>query len=278
VSDLSPDARRLLQKARADLSPGESDVVALRAAVSARIAAGGAMSGGGEAHGAGGTPPGASGSFGWFGGTAGKVVGAILLAGAVGGVAGWASHRFAPPAMALPPVVSAAAPPSRAPMPGGVDPVRDPGPQAIPVEQLAVAPPLHVGKVHRPRAAPPKEPEAREEAREEQNEPPVVAQPAAAPSEGAASLALETQLLREAQASLDHGDPDGALARVHQHELRFPRGTLVEERLVLRVLALCALGRTEAARAAARQVQQSAPDSPHLAGLRSSCVGADLAR
>jgi hypothetical protein len=93
-------------------------------------------------------------------------------------------------------------------------------------------------------------------------------------AEVADSLAEEVRLLRDARAALDRGDPSRALVSLDAHASRFLHGTLYEERLATRVLALCAMGRIEAARVAAEELERAAPRSPHLGRVRASCIGA----
>jgi hypothetical protein len=100
---------------------------------------------------------------------------------------------------------------------------------------------------------------------------------APAPASSPPSLGGEIGLVSAARDDLARGDGASALQHLREHELRFPNGTLREERLALRILALCALGRKDAARAAARDFARSAPDSPHRMAIRASCAGADFA-
>ncbi len=86
------------------------------------------------------------------------------------------------------------------------------------------------------------------------------------------SLGAETSLLERARAALSRGDAPGALALLDQHEQSFPGGALVEERLATRVFALCSLGRrADAARTAARLLELS-PASPLRARVLDSCA------
>lgn len=87
------------------------------------------------------------------------------------------------------------------------------------------------------------------------------------------SLSQEIALLRSARAALDRRDAARALALLDQHRALYPLGTLQQEQLVTRVLALCVLGRDSEARAAARELKRAAPRSPHLARIRASCAG-----
>jgi hypothetical protein len=95
---------------------------------------------------------------------------------------------------------------------------------------------------------------------------------AARPGAPADSLAEEVNLLRSARVALDRGDGAQALRLLDAHEARFQRGTLYEERLASRVLALCAVGRIDAARTTAQELERAAPRSPHLPRVRASCI------
>jgi uncharacterized protein HemY len=96
--------------------------------------------------------------------------------------------------------------------------------------------------------------------------------PAARPGAPADSLEEEVNLLRSARVALDRGDGAQALRLLDAHEARFQRGTLYEERLASRVLALCAVGRIDAARKTAQELERAAPRSPHLPRVRASCI------
>jgi len=92
-----------------------------------------------------------------------------------------------------------------------------------------------------------------------------------APQHGPAedrSLSRELAIIRSANAALTDHDGRTALALVDQHLALFPSGRLSQERLVLRALALCALGRNADARAAAQELARIAPRSPHWLRLR----------
>jgi hypothetical protein len=89
------------------------------------------------------------------------------------------------------------------------------------------------------------------------------------------SLPAELSLLRSARAALEGGDASGALTLLDSYARSYPHGTLQEEMLASRVLALCALGRVEEARGSARRLELIAPRSLHLAQVRASCVAHD---
>jgi hypothetical protein len=60
---------------------------------------------------------------------------------------------------------------------------------------------------------------------------------------------------------------------IDQHRARFPNGTMVEERESERIVVLCALGRTDEARAAASAFLRDRPRSPLAGRVRASCGG-----
>jgi hypothetical protein len=100
-------------------------------------------------------------------------------------------------------------------------------------------------------------------------EPPTVPSPPAIPS----TLSEEAALLQSAQRALAGKDPDQALLVLADHERRFANGALREERQVARILALCALGRVEGARALALAFVAASPRSLLIPRVQSSCVG-----
>jgi hypothetical protein len=90
------------------------------------------------------------------------------------------------------------------------------------------------------------------------------------------ALAAEIALVRKARAALDAGDARAALGLSTQHSARFPGGVLAQEAAVIRVLALCEMGRAAEAGAIARHLEQTSKRSPHLDRLRGSCARAAL--
>lgn len=85
-------------------------------------------------------------------------------------------------------------------------------------------------------------------------------------------LAGELLLIQRAQRALARGDGAEALDAVDAHARAYPRGRLTEERDAARVLALCALGRADASRAAAARFIARHPDSPQAARVRGACA------
>ncbi len=87
-----------------------------------------------------------------------------------------------------------------------------------------------------------------------------------------AAPSVELSLLRQAQAARRGGQPGRALELAHEHAEKYPHSRLWAERETLRVLALCDLGRVDAARRSAAQLQYLW-SSPLRATLNASCVG-----
>jgi len=75
----------------------------------------------------------------------------------------------------------------------------------------------------------------------------------------------DVALVRAAYDALRAGAAARALATVDEHARKHPRSALAPEREATRVLALCALGRTAAARAALDRYRAAFPPSPRLA-------------
>lgn len=93
-----------------------------------------------------------------------------------------------------------------------------------------------------------------------------------------ASLASDDEVafVRRAQKALRNGDAAWALALMRTLDEQLPRGALLTERNVTRVLALCQLGRTDEARAVAERTLRSDRGSGVYAGrLAASCVRSD---
>jgi hypothetical protein len=63
------------------------------------------------------------------------------------------------------------------------------------------------------------------------------------------------------------------LALLDDHRARFPGSALSPERDAERIFALCAAGRTSAARSAAASFLASHPSGPLASRVRSSCGG-----
>jgi hypothetical protein len=112
-----------------------------------------------------------------------------------------------------------------------------------------------------------------------QNEAPVMAEsaapaPALAPSTPSVAGDLETEvhLLERARSALG-ADPGAALALAAEHARRFPGGALGQEREIIAVTALVALGRRPEAQARAASFLERFPGSPYRARLESLGLG-----
>ena len=280
MTDLSPEAKDLLRQARAAFSPTDGRLAAVRDALKTQL-----------------PPPNATpitsgpvsgiaarvlSAAGW---SAGQVIGTAVLIGALGagGVTAWLATRSTPAApepmgMAAQ-VDSQSVPLSAEGAPQSDVPVMS---LSVPTTQaLADVPPAWKSvAAARDRARAAARAKSKTEAsRETPSDPPPSPAPVAtfasnpgpteAPSD---SLAEEVSMLRGARAALDRGEAAQALRLLDAHETRFHRGTLYEERLAARVLALCALGRIDAARSTAQELAHAAPQSPHLSRVRASCI------
>lgn len=89
----------------------------------------------------------------------------------------------------------------------------------------------------------------------------------------ARGLAAERALLDVARTALASGDLDTALAASERHAKEYPTGSLVEEREVIAVKGLAALGRREEAQARARAFEKRFPGSLSLRAVRNAAFG-----
>ena len=81
-------------------------------------------------------------------------------------------------------------------------------------------------------------------------------------------LAQEVAILSRASSALHSGRPAAALMALAEHQQKFPRGILTQERTAARIQALCALGRTTEARA---ELARLSSKSPLKARARQAC-------
>jgi hypothetical protein len=103
--------------------------------------------------------------------------------------------------------------------------------------------------------------------------PPTVEHSAPAPSRHPTDgLSAELALLRQAHEARRAGQPERALELAREHAKKYPHSQMWAERETLRVLALCDLGRVDAARRSAASLQYLW-SSPLRATLNASCVG-----
>lgn len=82
----------------------------------------------------------------------------------------------------------------------------------------------------------------------------------------------ETNALREAHAELRAGHGAKALQLLDEQLLRFRGGTLEQERVATRVLALCQLGLRAEAQEALAALERTFPASPLLSRVRAACA------
>ncbi len=83
------------------------------------------------------------------------------------------------------------------------------------------------------------------------------------------TLSDELSLLAQAQQALRDGAPALALSHAAQHRERFPRGSLREERFGIEALARCAMGHDASEVVAA--LARLSPSSPLLGRVRTAC-------
>src|SRR6478735_7819485 len=91
------------------------------------------------------------------------------------------------------------------------------------------------------------------------------------PARARDGLGEEVALLSRAETELHAGRPEKALTALAEHQRKFPRGALAEERTAARFQALCALGRTDEANAQLRQLLHISPNSPLEERARQAC-------
>ena len=95
--------------------------------------------------------------------------------------------------------------------------------------------------------------------------------PQKVPARSGDGLAEEVALLSRAETELRAGRPAKALLALAEHQRKFPRGALAEERTAARIQALCALGRNDEANAQLRQLMHISPNSAHEERARQAC-------
>jgi len=137
---------------------------------------------------------------------------------------------------------------------------------SAPESTPAVAPtPAVAAPAPAPRAAAPLEPIQKPEASAPVEPPRSASAPSSKPN---SRLAEEVEILSRATSALHAGRAEDALAAAAEHQKKFPRGLLSEERRSARAQALCLLGRTSEAK---RELDHMAPGSPHAARARQRC-------
>ncbi len=94
----------------------------------------------------------------------------------------------------------------------------------------------------------------------------------ALPQTPESELEAEASRLARAQAEIRAGHPAGALEALDEHGAGANDGVLGQERVAARILALCALGRKDEARAEAQRFLSAFPRSPVAERVRTSCA------
>ena len=297
MSDMSDEARTLIELARDAHDPGDDDRVRVRAALASRI---GVAAGLGLAAGLGaaakttattataGVGAGAGLTAGAVGAGAGvlKVIGAALIVSATLGAGAAAVHHARRAPVARVAVAEKASPPSprqkttaasTAATPGAataaapaalpaappqvVEPASDPGPQSTKVDPSDGRPTVS-SEAKKLLPAPALVPAPKAGPREAAG---VRAAPAPRPSGPA--VADEASLFHDGIVALRSGQPARALVLFDFHARLYPHGVLAEEREAERALALADLGRTTEARAAIDRFLQAHATSPLAARL-----------
>ncbi len=87
------------------------------------------------------------------------------------------------------------------------------------------------------------------------------------------SMQPELHLVRQTLTALRDQNPQQALIWLEEHAQRFPRGSMVRERLGLRVVALCAAGQLESGRREQAAYLQKDNQSPLAKRVRAACGG-----
>lgn len=249
MKPLSRDSRSLVEAARAAANPSAAVRDRVRARVMTAVLAGGGVAAAAplvEAAVKSAAAPALAGkSAAYAAGTPGLgkaiLIGALLGLGAVSTAELVVSKRAPPPPDTPPARVVAQASPPPAP----------------------VVPPVEAAPREAPRAEPPP---ARVEPRPAASAAPTV------------SLREEVAILKDAQRAIRAGETDRAMELLDTHARRFAGGSLKEERLAARAIALCEAGRTAEARRAAAQFFAEASVSPLEERVRASCKDAMASR
>jgi hypothetical protein len=256
-----PQIRTALEQARADL-PGPDALARLAARLPL-----------GPGPGPSGAPPNGAAAGGGGAGAAGAASSAPMLSSiAIGAAAGVVASSLL--WIADPDVLK---PPERpdAPAPALVASAEPPRP-SVSASEPEIRAPVSAAPKKAP-AAPPAPPAAREQK--------VIASPAEAVStagvdpgssvSGAAPAGeneTEASLLTRAQAQMG-SNPGGALSLADRHRALFPKGNMVQERELIAVSALVALGRTAEARSRAEAFIAAHPQSAHRRRLSALVPG-----
>ncbi|MEZ4437609.1 MAG: hypothetical protein R3B72_00850 [Polyangiaceae bacterium] len=245
TSELDPELRSLIDDARGAELPDQGVQARVHDKLAVRLAAAGAAAGATAA------------TQGLAAASSLKLLGISLLAmGVTFGGLELASRSTAPPTASLPAASSTA--------------VSSMGARSAPVAPAATAIRVAAPSASAaPGAEPPSEATVRVEPRPVATT--LASSAAAEPGEPVDALAEELGALRDARARLADGDAAGCLARLDAYEAK-GGGSLGQERALLRIMALCRLGRQVEASALADRLRRAAPESPAVARLAGTCA------
>ncbi len=244
MTELSRDARAIIDAARDAESPPPHARDKIRAAILAGIATSGAKA----ATAGSATTATVSTSAAWLKIAIPFFIAATVATGLVAsGV--FSSDAVRTPTPPLPQGRGSVEPPAPAPAPEPTpEPAPEPEPEPEPAATVTTPPPKP--KKRRP---PP---------------PPPTATDTDTDTASATSIKAELTLIARIRAAYRAGDYDATLELVATHADRFDAGQFVEERESYRVRALCATGQRDAARRQAIRFVELWPRSPHRAHVR----------
>ncbi len=102
--------------------------------------------------------------------------------------------------------------------------------------------------------------------------PPVNEVPTVAPPDVASSLRSEVALLSQMHQAWQAGDTSTLEREIAEHERRFPRGVLSEERDAMKVMLACRRADAEHAQRLGAEFAAQHAGSPHIARVASVCA------
>ena len=198
-----------------------------------------------------------------------------IVAGALVAASGITAHEVrssrevhtASPAAALAPAVAAKAHPPPSPEQREVPPPNEPESEPPSAGPWVAAPavPTPTGPVSR--TIVPAHPKAKTTDATPPPEGPAMPT-AAADNRAAFGLGEQVGAIDRAESALTAGDAAEAIRRIDEYDARFPMGVLAQEATTLRIEALVAQGKRDAATALARQFLTSHPTTPHATRIR----------
>ncbi len=300
MSELSPQARSIIDAARHADGPRPADKERIRAAVFGQVGLAVPAS---AQSGSGGGTPGPGSLMNASAGSTGLTVAAKVLIGVaiIGGIGGYVIARSVarspeqPAAVEISSAPTAVAPtaatrsPSSEPAAIGLerssgenaaepagrdDDALDPDAEELQFAPVAVASRRRAKSTRGSRSSAERNPPERQ-APAAKSERPNGANSEAAKDEGTdplAALRREQKLISAAKHALDAEDAAGAMNLLRRHGEQFRGGVLAQERDALRVVALCALGQTERGIAEKGQFLRKWPRSPQASTVRRACT------